>query len=455
MSLEKNSVHISRITGYTSEGSGVARIDGMAVFVPAAVEGELCRIKILKVTKKFAYGKIEEILELSSERKEPVCPYFPKCGGCDFQHMSYSHELELKAMRVRDAFERLGGKNIGIPEIVGSPDIHRSRNKASFPVGREMGKVVYGLYAHASNRLIPVKECILHSSAINKLASAVCDWANENSIGVWRDEGGLLRHIVIREAEGLQLCLVVSSKNVPHKDRLISACLEAAPDLKGIYININSLDTNRIFGDKLICIYGEERLNGNLAGNTLALSPVSFYQVNRKIADMIYADAVKAAAMDENTDLVDLYCGAGSTTLAFAPHCNTAVGVEIVPEAVSDAVKNAEINGIENVRFICEDAGKAASEIAESGKLPDIVVCDPPRKGLDPQGIEAILRISPKRIVYISCDPATLARDVNLLTAGGYELKFVKCYDMFPRTANVETLCLLSACGKGDNKYEM
>lgn len=443
MSLEKNSYHICRINGYTSEGSGVARIDGMAVFIPAAVSGELCRVKILKTAKTYAYGKIEEILEPSENRIKPECPYFPRCGGCNFQHMSYEHELELKAARVRDAFERVGGINIDIPEIVPSGRVFGTRNKASFPVGRENGKVVYGLYAPGSNRLVATEKCLLHSEKINSLASAVCEWANENGVTVRGEEGGLLRHIVIREADGIQLCLVASSGKLPHPEKLIEKCLSAAPDLKSICLNINNKDTNRIFGDKLLCIYGSERLNGRLAGNILSLSPVSFYQVNSYIADNIYSDAAAAADMDENTELIDLYCGAGSTTLAFAPHCKTAAGVEIVPEAVKDALKNAEINGIKNVRFICEDAGKAAADIAASGTRPDVVVCDPPRKGLDERGVDSILKMAPKRIVYISCDPATLARDVKSLSSGGYDLSFVKCYDMFPRTANVESLCML------------
>ncbi len=446
--MKKNDTLRITIHGYTAEGMGVGRTqEGMAVFVPFAARGDVLEVLLVKVLKHYAFGRIVSILEPSPHRIVPDCPHFGKCGGCDFRHLTYEEELWLKAHRVQDAMNRLGGFDLPLPDITGSPDTLRYRNKGQFPVGTANGSAVYGFYRQRSHQLIPLTDCLLQSEDSCALAEAVCAWANECKAAPYEENthSGLLRHIYVRQGKGgLHLTLVVREDGLPDPQRLIEMCRRAAPRLRGIVVNVNDKPGNRILGDKNRTLWGDDRLEDDLMGNTFRLSPLSFYQVNHAQTGNLYACAAAWAAPDRDTEALDLYCGVGTITLTLAGRCKSVVGVEIVPAAIEDARENAARNAIDNVRFLCADAGEAASRMAAEGFRPQVIVVDPPRKGLDQAAVEAICKMSPQRVVYVSCDCASMARDARLLQeTGGYVPAKLQAFDMFPRTANVESLCLL------------
>ena len=447
--MKKNDLCTVTIQGYTAEGMGVGRTEeGMAVFVPGAARGDKLEVLLVKVLKNYAFGKIQTILEPSPHRVEADCPHFGRCGGCDFRHLSYEEELWLKAHRVHDAMTRIGGFDLPVPEITGSPEVLRYRNKGQFPVGRDETGVAFGFYRSRSHQLIPLTDCKLQSEESCALAAAVCRWADEHKVQPYDEQQhkGILRHIYVREGRaGLHLTLVVREDALPESARLVKLCLRAAPSLCGIVVNVNSRPGNRVLGPDCRTLWGAGRLEDDLAGSTFRLSPLSFYQVNHAQTENLYACAAAWAAPDEHTEALDLYCGVGTITLALAARCKSVVGVEIVPQAIADARENAARNGVENVRFLCADAGQAAEKLAREGFRPQVIVVDPPRKGLDEAAVRAVCAMAPRRIVYVSCDCASLARDAKMLQqAGRYRPLQVRAFDMFPRTANVETVVLLS-----------
>ena len=445
---EKNQTVTLTVEGYTAEGLGVGRTEeGMAVFVPGAARGDRLEALLVKVKKTYAFGKLLRVLEPSPHRVEPDCPVFDKCGGCDFRHLTYEEELRLKAERVRDAMERIGGFAASLPEIVPSPAVAGYRNKAVFPLGEDDGQIVFGLYRSRSHALVPVISCAIQTKEACALAAAVCRWAEECGASVYdeRTHTGLLRHVAVRQgAGGCQLTVIAAADALPREDRLVSLAREAVPALQGVILNVNKTPGNRILGDTCRTVWGEDRLTDTLAGHAFSLSPLSFYQVNHGQTEQLYAYAASLAAPSGDTAALDLYCGVGTITLTLADRCREVVGVEIVPAAVEDARQNAARNGVGNVRFLCADAGQAAERLAEEGFQPEVIVVDPPRKGLDEAAVRAICRMAPARVVYVSCDCASMARDARLLRElGGYAPVALKAFDMFPRTANVETVCLL------------
>ena len=449
MTLKKNDTATITIHGYTAEGMGVGRTeDGMAVFVPGAAREDVLRVRLVKVLKNYAFGRIEEIVTPSPHRIPADCPAFGKCGGCDFRHLTYEEELWLKARRVHDAMTRIGGFDLPVPEITPSPEVTGYRNKAQFPVGMGENGVVYGFFRSRSHQLIPLEGCALQSEESSLLAKAVCRWADACKVTPYDEQthSGLLRHIYVRQGEaGLHLTLVALRDKLPGEERLITLCREAVPALCGIVVNVNDKPGNRVLGDRCRTLWGDGRLEDTLMGNRFRLSPLSFYQVNHGQTENLYACAARLAAPDESTEALDLYCGVGTITLTLAGRCKSVVGVEIVPAAIEDAKENAARNGIENTRFLCADAGQAAAKLAEEGFRPGVIVVDPPRKGLDEAAIQAVCAMAPDRIVYVSCDCASLARDAKRLQeVGGWRPTFVQAFDMFPRTANVETVVLLS-----------
>ncbi len=448
MLMKKNDTVLLTIQGYTAEGLGVGRTDeGMAVFVPGAARGDKLEVLLVKVLKNYAFGKIVRILEPSPHRQAPDCPHFGKCGGCDFRHLAYEEELWLKARRVQDAMNRIGGFDLPVPPITGSPETLRYRNKGQFPVGQTEQGVAYGFFRSRSHQLIPLTDCKLQSEESCALAKAVCHWADQCGARPYDEttHTGLLRHIYVRQGKaGLHLTLVVLRDKLPRPDLLVEQCRQAVPALCGIVINVNDKPGNRILGLHQRTLWGDDRLEDDLMGNTFRLSPLSFYQVNHAQTENLYACAAAWAAPDDSTDALDLYCGVGTITLTLAGRCKSVVGVEIVPAAIDDAKDNAARNGIENARFLCADAGQAAAKMAQEGFRPQVILVDPPRKGLDQAAIDAICQMAPDRIVYVSCDCASLARDAKLLQqTGGYVPEQLQAFDMFPRTANVESVCLL------------
>ena len=446
MPLIKNEIYTAEITGYTAEGAGVARIDGQVVFVPGALEGEEIRVKIIKVAKSLCYGRVEEILTPSPERVLSACPAFPKCGGCDLWHMSRKEELKMKTCRVRDALCRIGGfEKAPMEPIIAQAERGRYRNKCMFPVGERDGQMISGFFRSHSHDIVVTPDCLIQKERANEIRDAVCVLAPKYGISAYDELSGkvILRNIYLRCGDaGDMLCLVVTEK--PKRTVELAKELTARfPSIKNISLNINKTRGNTLLGEKLIPIVGEVNWEDSMCALTFCISPLAFYQVNREQAERLYAKAIEYAELTADTFAVDLYCGAGTITLNLAKKCARVLGVEVVPEAIEDARENARINSIENAEFICADAGEAASRLAACGERPDVIVVDPPRKGMDEVGLSAMVRMSPEKIVYVSCDVATLARDLKFLCQNGYTLTRVCPVDMFPATRHVECVAQL------------
>ena len=450
MSLQKNKTYRTEFTGYTTEGAAVAKINGMTVFVSGGAVGDQCDVKIIKVGKKLAFGKIEKIIIPSKHRIKPVCIHANKCGGCSYQHITYKEELNAKKQKVTDALSRIGGfKNLDI-NITGADEIMHYRNKAQFPVGEQDGVPYTGFYRPRSHDIVRADKCFIVKEIANDIAKCICAWMEEFKIPAYDEnkKTGLIRHIYVRTGEvskEVQVCLITAKSKLPNKDELIDTLKKSFEQITSIVQNINKRTDNVILGDKTVTLWGDDYLQDTLCSNVFKLSPYAFYQVNHAQTEKLYDFALQYAALTGKENVIDLYCGAGTITLALAAYAKNVIGVEIVPEAIENAKENARINGVENTEFICADAGQAALMLAQRGTKPDVLTVDPPRKGLNEQAIEAILQMNPEKIVYISCDPATLARDCKLLCNNdNYKIDKVMAVDLFPRTYHVETVCLLS-----------
>ncbi len=449
--MKKNEIYTSEIIDYTTEGSGICKIDGMAVFVPNAAVGDIAEIKILKVAKKYAFGKIERLITSSKDRCNPDCPVFSKCGGCTFRHISYEAELRFKYKRVADALTRIGGvsEDILMP-IVGAESADGYRNKAQLPVTVDSdGRIRVGFFAPRSHRVISFDECALQSPVFNKAARIFLEWANSESNSVYNEasHSGAIRHLYLRHAKKtgeLMVCIVANADSLNGEERLVGMLREGLDSLTTVVLNINKEKTNVITGKKNRVLYGDEYITDELCGMKFRISPLSFYQVNRSQAERLYGIAAEFAELKKHETLIDMYCGTGTIGLSMADRVKSMIGVEIIPQAIEDAKKNAERNSIDNTRFICGDAAKAAAELKAEGVKADCIIIDPPRKGCDSSLIGTIYDLSPKRVVYVSCDPATLARDIKLFEEKGYKAEKAVPVDMFPRTAHVETVVLMS-----------
>ena len=446
--LRKNDIREVTIEGYSAEGLGVARVEGRVVFVHGAVRGERCQVRVLKVLKNMAFGRVERVLEPAPARREPDCPHYPACGGCDFRHISYEEELSAKRQRVEDALRRVGGADVAVEEILGSEAVDGYRNKCQFPVSPD-GRA--GFYRARSHQVIPAADCRLQSPQAGAAARAVEGYLADLDVPAY-DEGtgrGLLRHIYVRtNAAGQALvCLVVNGTELPREEELVRRIRAACPETVGIVLNTNTRDTNVVLGDTYRTLWGEDALEDTLCGLTFRLSIPAFYQVNRSQAERLYGKAAELAGLTGRETVLDLYCGAGTITLCLAKHARRVIGGEIVPEAIDNARENARRNGVANAEFFCGDAGEIAAHLASEDLRPDVVVVDPPRKGLGEEVIAAVAGMAPERVVYVSCDPATLARDVKRFSALGYAAARAVAVDMFPRTRHVETVVLLSREG--------
>lgn len=451
--MEKNKIYRAEIVGYSGDGASIARIHDMVVFVPGGAVGDQCDIRIVKIAKNYAFGRIERIIIRSKHRIEPECPYATKCGGCCYWHISYEEELRAKAKKVQDAMQRIGGVCMEPESICGSETIYHYRNKAQYPVGIKEDKIVTGFYRSRSHDIIPMDNCLIQTALADELAKCVRNWMTEYHIAPYDEttHNGLIRHIYVRSgfATGqVLLCLVVKNPKLPAVGELIQSARKAVPGLCGIVLNVNKKTGNAILGDRYITLWGNDTLEDILCGNRFQLSPASFYQVNRAQTEKLYEAVLNYAQLDETQTALDLYCGAGTITLALAHNAKEVIGAEIVPQAVENAKQNAKLNYIKNTRFICADAGQISAKLAAEGTKPDVIVVDPPRKGLDQTTIDAIGQMYPTRVVYVSCDPATLARDVNLLEKKGYQVKKYKVFDLFPRTKHVECVVLMSRVEK-------
>ena len=445
MELAKNQEHTVTIEGYGEGGMGVARIDGRVVFVHGALRGEKCRVLILKTLKSVAFAKVLEVIEPSSERITPDCPYFPRCGGCTYRHIRYEEELRLKKQRVQDNLSRIGGSDVTVEEILGARDTLRYRNKAQYPVSKD-GAV--GFYRARTHEVIECEHCLLVKPEADAAAEALREYMQSCRVAGYDEKTGrgLVRHLYIRSnAAGESLvCVLVNGDKLPKEDRLVTLLRDACPKCTGIVLGTNTKKGNVILGDRYRTLWGSDRLEDTLCGKTFRLSVPSFYQVNRIQAERLYAKAIEFAGLTGQETVLDLYCGAGTITLALSDHAKKVLGAEIVPEAIDDARENAARNGVKNVEFFCGDASDVAKKLARENLRPDVITVDPPRKGLAADVVESIAEMQPGRVVYVSCDSATMARDVKRLADLGYTAQRACAVDMFPRADHVETVCLLS-----------
>ncbi|MCM1285906.1 MAG: 23S rRNA (uracil(1939)-C(5))-methyltransferase RlmD [Acetobacter sp.] len=450
MELSKNDKIELNINALTSEGSGVGRYNGLAVFVRGTAVKDRIIAHIIKRSKKYAVGIIDEILSPSPERIESSCPYSKQCGGCSFRHISYEEELKYKLSRVNDALERIGHLDIRASEIIGADNTDHYRNKAQYPVSVADGKLTAGFYAYKSHRIIPCADCMLQPKEFENGIKAFSKWIKENNVTSYNENTGkgLLRHIYFRKGfvtGDIMACAVINGNKIPNENRLIKLLKEQLGDnLKTVAININKENTNVILGKNTAVIYGDEHITDKLLGKTFAISPNSFYQVNHDQCEKLYSKAIELADLRGSETLLDLYCGVGTIGISMADKVKKLVGIEIIPQAVDNAKLNAEINNIENAEFICADAPKGADILKKHGIKPDIIVIDPPRKGCDKALFDTIEEMSPDKIIYVSCDSATLARDLEILEAKNYTAEKIVAVDMFPRTPHVETVVLLS-----------
>ena len=448
MELLKNNDYEITITGMTSEGNGVGRIGDFAVFVPDTAVGEVCLIKLVQKRNTYGFGKLLQVLKPSVERIGPECSAFPRCGGCVYCHLSYKAECEAKEQVVRDAFQRLAHIETPVSEIIGSTREKAYRNKAQYPFGIDKeGKVICGFYARRSHRIIPCSNCSLHSPLFEEIRATVCKLVSGQRVPIYNEEThkGLLRHLYLRMAEKtgeLMVCFVATRAKFGVFKPIADALVKRFPQIKSVILNVNPEKTNVILGNECITLWGSDTITDILCGVKIELSPLSFYQVNRDQAEVLYEKALSCAELKPTDTLIDLYCGAGTIGLAAANRVKRLIGAEIVPEAIENAKKNAAMNDIENASFICADAGEAASRFAKEGIRPDVIVVDPPRKGLDETVISAIAEMSPERLVMVSCNPSTAARDTVLLKEKGYRVNEIIPVDMFPRTHHVE--CIVS-----------
>ena len=461
MPLQKNQILTLRIERLSSDGSGVAHSpDGETVFVPGAAPGDEADVRIVKDCKRYAFGILDHLRTPSPDRIPVDCAVAGPCGGCSLRHLDYTAELRAKQENVTDAFRRIGGLDVPVLNICPSPEADRYRNKVQFPVGLDKnGNPCIGFYAGRTHRIVPCPDCKLQPGVLNDIGNALCRFFAENGIQPYNEETGrgLVRHIFLRRGAHsgqIMVCLVCTRPNLPHAEALCTRLREQFADIATILLNVNSKNTNVILGTETHTLYGPGYIEDTLCGVPVQLGPLSFYQVNTLAAERLYGIAAQYAQLTPDDLLLDLYCGMGTIGLSMVDYCRELVGVEIVPEAIESAKANAARMGdavAAKSCFFCADAGQAATRLAAEGLHPDVVMLDPPRKGCDEATLSAVVRMAPRRVVYVSCNPATAARDAAWLEQNGYHAEKVQPVDLFPRTKHCETVVLLSK-GEIDSK---
>ncbi len=448
--VEKNKHYNIEITGVSSDGNGVGKIDGFTVFVPMTVTGDVAEIIVVKVLSKYSIGRLMNIITPSAMRETPKCPVYKRCGGCHLQHIKYEHQLEIKRGFIEDAMSRIGGfVGFKCDDILGMETPERYRNKCIFPIGtNKNGEIVSGFYARRSHDIISVGDCMAGIGENEKIVGAIKEYMREAKVLPY-DEAthkGIVRRVFIRDARTngeIMVVVSINGKSLPEKDRLIARLMSVSDKIVSIYININEAHTNNVLGDTNKLIYGKAEIEDKLCGIEFKISPHSFYQINPYMTEALYNRALEYAEITSEDNVFDVYCGIGTISLAAAKRAKTVVGIEIVEQAVKNAKENARNNGIKNAQFFADNAENAVPKLINDGLKPDIVILDPPRKGSDEQTLRAIAKVAPKRIVYVSCNPSTLARDAKLLRELGYTPTACTGADMFPHTNHVETIALL------------
>ena len=454
MPLQKNQLLTLRIERLSSDGSGVAHSpEGEAVFVPGTAPGDEAQVRIVKDCGRYAFGILDKLLTPSPDRIPVDCAVAGPCGGCSLRHLDYAAELRAKQESVLDAFRRIGGLEVPVLDILPSPDADRYRNKVQFPVGIDKNGVpCIGFYAGRTHRIVPCPDCKLQPSVLNEIGNALCAFFAQQGIRPYDEQSGkgLVRHIFLRRGAHsgqIMVCLVCTRAKLPHAEQLCTALRGQFPAISTILLNVNAKSTNVILGSENHILYGPGYIEDTLCGVPVRLGPLSFYQVNTLAAERLYGVAAQYAQLTPDDTLLDLYCGMGTIGLSMAEQCRELIGVEIVPEAIESAKANAARMGeavAAKSRFFCADAGQAATQLAAEGLHPDIVMLDPPRKGCDEATLSAVARMAPRRVVYVSCNPATAARDAAWMEMNGYHAEKVQPVDLFPRTKHCECVLLMS-----------
>ena len=448
--LKKNEEYIVEIIDNGFQGEGIAKIDGIAIFIPDGIKGEKVKIKILKVTSKIAYGKIIEILEKSKNRIDDVdCETFSRCGGCMLRHVNYDATLEMKKVAVETTLRKALGKEIKVSEVLKMDEPYNYRNKLQYPVGIDNnGKSVMGVFAERTHSIIPTRECKIQDTLSQEIANDIFDFIIQNNIKVYDEKNltGSIRHVVIRigkRTNEVMITLVTNTEKIEKEEELVKYITSKYQEIKTIAKNINSKNTNVILGKENKVLFGDGYIYDYLGEFKFKISPMSFYQVNPIQTEKLYSKAVEYAELSGNETVFDLYCGIGTIGIFASKNVKKLYGIETVPEAIEDAWQNAKINNLENAEFFVGDVEKTLPEfIKERNINPDVVFVDPPRKGCDKTALDTLLQIEPKKIVYVSCNPATLARDLKILEEK-YEIKEVSICDMFPFTSHIECVTVL------------
>lgn len=448
--VQKNDIIDVTFQDLSHDGSGVAKIEGYTVFVPEALPGERATIKVLKTKKGYGYGKLLELHEMSPDRVKPPCPIFDKCGGCQLQHLSYEGQLKQKQRTVKETLARIGGlADVPVHPVLGMDDPWRYRNKAQVPIGEREGGLIAGFYQRGSHRMIDMEACLIQDETNDKVVQIVKGICDDYGVHAYDEEKhrGTLRHVIARYGQNtgeIMVVLVTKDINLPSRKAIVRAITDALPDVKSIVQNINPNRTNTIFGEETRVLWGRDVIYDTIGNVKFAISARSFYQVNPKQTKVLYEKALEYANLDGAETVVDAYCGIGTISLFLAGQAGHVYGVEIVPEAIEDARRNAELNKLKNVVF---EVGKAEEVIPawhEKGVKANVIVVDPPRKGCDEALLQTIIKMKPKRVVYVSCNPATLARDLRILEDGGFHTEEVQPVDMFPQTMHVEAVAKIA-----------
>lgn len=447
--VKKNDYIDVEFVDLTHEGQGVAKIDGFPVFVPGGLPGEYAQIKILNVKKNYGYGKLIEIKEKSPYRVEIPKEDMHKYGGCQLHHMSYEGQLQFKQNLVEQTLTRIGKlQDVNIHPIIGMEQPFHYRNKAQVPVGERNGRLITGFYKPRTHEIIDTDESVIHMEAINDAIKIVKEICSELGVAAYNEEAhtGVLRHIMARfgrKTDELMIVLITRTEKLPHREEIVGKIVAALPNVKSIVHNVNPKRTNVILGEKTQVLWGQDVIYDYIGNVKFAISPRSFYQVNPVQTKVLYDKALAYAGLTGEEIVFDAYCGIGTISLFLAQQAKKVYGVEVVPDAINDAKKNADLNGITNVEFTVGEAEVVIPNWAEEGIHADVIVVDPPRKGCDAALLKTIIEMKPKRVVYVSCNPATLARDLGILEAGGYQTLEVQPVDMFPMTMHVECCALL------------
>lgn len=447
--VEKNKEYEMNIDSLGASGEGVGRIQGFTVFVEGALPGERVLVKIVKVAKKYAYGKLMHLIQKSVNRVEPKCPYFKFCGGCQLQHMSYDAQLEYKTRQVKDALERIGRfKDVNVLPAIGMDQPWKYRNKAQFPAGLIDGKPALGFFMARSHRLINIEDCPIQHDISEKVTALVRKFIHTYNIPVYQEDihKGIIRHVVTRVGfhSNQLMVIIVTNGELPRKKELITTLREGLPAITSIIQNYQTERTNVVLGRKNVTLWGSDYIMDAIGDLKFKISPLSFYQVNPIQTEKLYAKALEYAALAGKETVIDAYCGIGTISLFLARKAAKVYGVEVIPQAIEDAKENARMNDIENAEFLVGESETVIPRLSKLGVKADVVVVDPPRKGCDEKLLQSIVEIAPNRMVYVSCNPATLARDLKYMAENGYEIREVQPVDLFPQGYHVETICLMS-----------